>query len=129
MPLIKKKKKVKTLADRFISEFKLVKDKEYIRFKDGPSTLTETINKASKELGLKYGGKKTQSETHLVHYASFVKNPLRYIEEMINETEASKAIKAKRIETVHELVRQAMEEDPLTTVRSIVMSLARVARF
>jgi hypothetical protein len=128
MPSVKKSKP-KTLAERFIAEFKLVKDKEYIRFKDGPSTLTMTINRASKDLGLKYGASEVKDSTTLVHQSSFMKNPIRYIEDMIQQTEATKKVKEARVAAVHEIVRQAMEEDPLTTVRSIVTSLARVAKF
>lgn len=122
-------KKTNTLAHRLIDEFELVRDREFIRFKDGPSTLTNTLTSAAKSMALKYGGSKLSEPVELVHYSSFMKNPLRYIFKMISVTEVSKATKSKREATVHEIVRQAMEEDPLTTVRLVVFSMARVAKF
>lgn len=122
-------KKTTTLADRLIAEFELVRDKEFIRFQDGPSTLTNTLARTAKSMALKYGGKDLLETAQLVHYSSFMKNPLRYIFQMISQTDASKVIKTKRQLAVHEIVRQAMEEDPLTTVRLIVFSMARVAKF
>lgn len=130
-------KKPLQLAERLIAEFKLVRDREFIRFKDGPSTLRVTLSNAAKDLGLKYKDKsvigvddsETFKEIQLIHYTSFVKNPLRYIFEMIDQAEISKKVKESRIEAVHRIVKEAMEEDPLSTVQTIIFSLARVARF
>lgn len=122
-------KKKNTLAHRLIDEFHLVRDKEFIRFTDGPSTLTNMLASTARSMGLKYGGARLPEPVQLVHYSSFMKNPLRYIFKMISEAETSKAIKTKREAAVHEIVRRAMEEDPLTTVRLIIFSMARVAKF
>ena len=122
--------KFNTLAERMITEFKLVKDKEFIRFKDGPSTLTNALAEAGRDMALKYGTTNTQSPpADLIHTSSFLKNPLRYIFQMIDQCEVSQHTKKARKKKVREIVKIAMRADPLPTVQSIVYSMARIARF
>lgn len=123
-------KSMKTLAERFIDHFSLVSDGEYIRFKDEPSRKTFVLTDLEREILIKYSALEDEEQViPLVHETSFRKNPLRYVFNMINHCEISEDIRKERVAAVHELVRQAMEEDPLTTVQSIVFSMARVARF
>lgn len=121
-------KKNRSLAEIFIDQFKLVKDKEFIRFKEAPSHLTATITNAHKELSLKYGGSPIET-VQLVHRVSFMRNPLRYIFQMIDQAEVSAKTKKIRVEKVNELIKEAMINDPHSTVKAIIYSLARVVRF
>jgi hypothetical protein len=122
--------KTVTLAEMLITEFQLKKDGDYIRFKEGHSKLSNSLANATRQIGLKYQSKNVQPELmQLVHYASFVKNPLRYIFDMIQHADTTQQIKKNRVEAVHRIVKQAMDEDPLSTVKSIICSLARVVRF
>lgn len=126
----KRHQRVKTLADRLIIEFKLERDKEFIRFHDGPSTLTNMLAKASQEMAAKYGSANVEAApVELVHASSFARNPLRYIDQMIEQCNTTEAKKRLLKRKVHTIVKAAMRADPYTTVRDIINSMARVARF
>lgn len=115
----------RTIAQLLVVELNLVKGKEYIRFKE---TSKAKLDAGVRTMLLKYG-KDVPAATLMVHTASFMKNPLRYIFQMIDNSNTSEKKKKLRRKQVDEVVRRAMKEDPLGTVQTIVYSMARYARF
>lgn len=124
MPRAKKEKtvKVKSLAERLISEFKLVTAAEYILFPDSKDIVDDEWIKFQE----KYAPEQIDN---FVHTKSFMRNPLRYLPQMIQNCKGTKASKAAKFEKINEIVKLAMADDPLNTVKSIIYSLARHVKF
>lgn len=122
MARVKKASKPKTLADRMVEEFKLVTIMDYILFLD--SSLMK--NEEFIQFAEKYNPEELDG---FVHTKSFMRNPLRYMPQLISQRKATKTVKASNFEKINEIVKQAMVEDPLSTVKAIVYSLARQVKF